>query len=224
MIAMMNRHLAKSGSMYLVAASLALALGAAPAQSQEWGLYLSADDLFSIDFPGEPSVRETTYETEYGITLPARAYTAEDEFGAYSITAVDWREAPALHEAGNETCMASNADLCGGDRARHEIGGAMLHAAFGLIEHGDEVTYLGQMDSEEVEGVRVSLLNADGSRTIGATHWHEDRLYIIEATARRGMPTPNSFPVSMGFIDAQGRRVRYEERYSPLLPTPARAR
>ena len=220
------------GLICLTAAALVLTLEAAPTQSQEWGLYLSSDDLFSIDFPGEPTVRETTYETEYGITLPARVYMAEDDFGAYSITAVDWREAPALHEAGYEACMASTDDLrggenpglCGRDLARHEIGGAMLHAAFGLIMRGDEVTYLGQMDSEEVEGIRVSLLNTDGSRTIGATHWHEDRLYIIEATAPRGSPTPNSFPVSMGFIDEQGGRVRYEERYSPLLPTPRRSR
>lgn len=220
------------GLMCLAAAPLALMLNAGSAQSQEWGQYLALEDLFSIDFPGEPAVRETTYETEYGITLPARVYTAEDDFGAYSITAVDWREAPVLHEARYEACRASSGDLrsdedpgsCSGNRARNEIGGAMLHAAFGLIKRGDEVTYLGQMDSEEVEGIRVSLLNADGSRAIGATHWHEGRLYLIEAIAPQGAPTPNSFPVSMGFIDEQGRRLRYEERYSPLLPTPRRTR
>lgn len=218
--------------MCLAAAPLVLMLNSGPAQCQEWRQYLAPDDFFSIDFPGEPTVRGTSYETEYAITLPARIYTAGDDFGTYSITAVDWREAPALHEARYEACMASTGDLPGGEGpgvcsrngAGNEIGGAMLHAAFGLIGRGGEVTYFGQMDAEEVEGIRVSLLNADGSRTIGATHWHEDRLYIIEATAPQGAPTPNSFPVSMGFIDEQGRRVRYEERYSPLLPTPRRSR
>jgi len=99
-----------------------------------------------------------------------------------------------------------------------------LHAAFGFVSRGGEVTYLGKMDTEEVDGVRVHLLSEDGSRTYATTHWHEYRLYIIEATALPSAPPPNSFPVSIGFIDEEGRRVRYEERYAPLFPTPARDR
>ena len=66
----------------------ALAFAAQPGQAQEWSQYLAFDDRFSVDFPTEPSVEETTYETEYGYTLPARIYTAEDDFGTYSVLAV----------------------------------------------------------------------------------------------------------------------------------------
>ena len=96
--------------------------------------------------------------------------------------------------------------------------------AYGFVSRGGEVTYLAKMDSEEVDGVRVHLLSEDGSRTYATAHWHEYRLYVIEATAPPGAPPPNSFPVSIGFIDEEGKRVRYEERYAPLFPTPARSR
>ena len=142
----------------------------------------------------------------------------EDDFGKYSVTVVDWRNSEELYE----TFLAGCQDCDGA--MPNDIRGATLHAAFGLVSRGGEVTYLGQMDTEEVQGVRIHLLNEDGSRTYGTTHWHECRLYIIEATAPLSAPPPHFFPVSIGFIDEEGRRVRYVERYSPLFPTPARVR
>ncbi len=62
---------------------LVLAMVTTPAQSQEWRQYLAFDDFFSISFPGEPTIRGTTYRTEYGIVLPAKTYTAEDFLGSY---------------------------------------------------------------------------------------------------------------------------------------------
>ena len=96
-----------------------------------------------VDSPGEPTVREATYETEYGITLTARVYAAEDELGTCRVTVVDWRETPALHTARYEACLGATGDRRG------------------------EVTYFGQMDTAEVEGVRVHLLDEDGARTYG---------------------------------------------------------
>ena len=204
--------------MALAAAAPLLALEAAPAQAQEGNPYLAFEDLFSADFPIAPTVRENTYTTELGIILPARVYMAEDDFGKYSVTVVDWRDADELYE----TFLAGCQDCDGA--MPNDIRGAALHAAFGFVNRGGEVTYLGQMDTEEVEGVRIHLLNEEGSRTYGTTYWHEYRLYIIEATAPQGAPPPNAFPVSIGFIDEEGMRVRYVERYSPLFPTPARSR
>jgi len=217
--------------MSLAAAAFVLTLEAAPAQSQDWSQYLAFEDFFSISFPGEPTVHETTYMTAYGLTLPARVYTAEDDFGTYSATAVDWREAEELHEAHFAACQASVGDLRGGDnpgvcgnRARGEIGGAILHAAFSFLKRGSEVTYFGQSNAEGVEGVWTQLLNEDGSRTYAAMHWHDYHLYIVEATAPEGMPPPSFFLVSIGFIDEHGRRIRYAGRYSPVFPVPPRSR
>ena len=199
----------------LAAVALFLALEGVSAQAQERNQYVAFEDRFSADFPNAPTVHESTYTTELGIIMPARVYMAEDDFGKYSVTAVDWRD-----EELYETFLAECQD-CDGAMS-NDIRGAALHAAFSFVTRGGEVTYLGQIDTEEVQGVRIHLLNEDGSRTYGTTHWHEYRLYIIEATAPPSAPPPNFFPVSIGFIDEEGRRVRYVERYSPLFPTPAR--
>ena len=201
----------------LAAPTLFLSLGATCAQAQQLYPYLALDDLFSADFPAEPAIRESTYTTALGIILPARVYTAEDDFGTYSVTVVDWRDTEDLYEAFLAGCQDCDGAM------PNDIRGAALHAAFGFVSRGGEVTYLAKMDTEEVDGVRVHLLSGDGSRTYATAHWHEYRLYVIEATALPGAPPPNSFPVSIGFIDEEGKRVRYEERYAPLFPTPARS-
>ena len=216
---------------WLAAAVSVHVLAAAPARAQEWGQYLGFEDAFSVNFPGEPDISQTTYATQYGVTLPARVYAAADALGAYSVTAVDWREAPQLHEALDAACRATVGDLRGGDnpgicgnRLRIDIMGAMLHAAYGFLTRGSEVTLFSFTSADGVSGVRVQLLNADGSRTYAAIHWHEFRLYIVEGTAPQGMPPPSAFPVSIGFIDEYGRRIQYQEDYAPLFPVPPRSR
>lgn len=203
--------------MAIVAAPL-IALEPASAQLQDSSQYRYLDDGFSADFPATPTIHESTYTTELGVTLPARVYRAEDDFGEYSVTVVDWRDSEELYES-----FLSGCQDCDGAMA-NDIRGAMLHAAFGVVARGGEVTYLGQIETAEVEGVRIHLLHEDGSRTYATAHWHEYRLYIIEATAPPSGPPPNYFPVSIGFVDEEGRRIGYEERYAPLFPTPARDR
>ena len=216
----------------LAGATLALAFSTQPGQAQEWTQYLAFDDRFSVDFPTDPSVEETAYETEYGFTLPARIYTAEDGFGTYSVTAVDWSEAEALHTEAYEACERTTGDLRGGDNPGHcsrlyyerEIRGSTLHAAFGLIERGSEVTHLGSANTEMVEGIGIQLLKVDGSRSYAVIFWHNYHLFIANAIAPQGMPPPILFSTSLGFLDEQGRRITYGERYAPLYPVPTRTR
>ena len=213
-------------------ATSTLAFAAQSGQAQEWSQYLAFDDRFSVDFPTDPSVEETTYETEYGFTLPARIYTAEDDFGTYSVTAVDWSGAEALHAEAYEACELATGDLRGGDNPGHcsrlyyerEIRGATLHAAFGLIERGTEVTHLGSANTEMVEGIGIQLLNEGGSRSYAVIFWHNYHLFIANAIAQQGMPPPILFSTSLGFLDEQGRRITYGERYAPLYPVPHRTR
>ena len=213
-------------------ATSALALAAQTSQAQEWSQYLAFDDRFSVDFPTDPSVQETTYETEYGFTLPARIYSAEDDFGTYSVTAVDWSEAETLHAEAFDACESAIDDLRGGDNPGHcsrlyyerEIRGATLHAAFGLIERGSEVTHLGSANTEMVEGIGIQLLKENGSRWYAVIFWHNYHLFIANAIAPQGMPPPLLFSTSLGFLDEQGRRITYGERYAPLYPVPYRTR
>jgi len=217
--------------LWLAAGAFVFALEAAPAQAQEWSQYLAFDDRFSILFPSEPTIHETTYMTEYDLTLPARVYTAEDDFGKYSAMAVDWSEAEELHAEGYEACQVATGDVGGGDnpgicgnRTRGEIRGATLHAAFAFLERGSEVTHFGSATGERVEGIAIQLLNEDGSRSFVSIYWHEYHLYITEATAPEGLPAPILFSTSLSYLDELGLRVSYNGLYTPLFPVPPRRR
>src|ERR1700730_554180 len=59
-----------------VGAALVIA-SAGPCFAQEWVQYASRADLFAVNFPVEPGVREITYSTEFGITLPGHVYRAD---------------------------------------------------------------------------------------------------------------------------------------------------
>ena len=91
---------------------------------------------------------------------------------------------------------------------------------------GRETTHYGHFNSDRVEGHEIHLTNPDGSRTFGAVHMHEDRLYILEATVPKGAPAPGLFQISMRFLDSNLRPVRYEwvgtQLYSNGYPPPPR--
>ncbi|HVH28231.1 MAG TPA: DUF6152 family protein [Vicinamibacterales bacterium] len=59
-----------------------------PAFAQDWIEYTSTADFFTVNFPSEPKVEETTYRSEYGYDLPARVYRAEAGQSRYSATIV----------------------------------------------------------------------------------------------------------------------------------------
>jgi hypothetical protein len=59
--------------MSLISAASILVSG--PVFAQEWSQCVSRTDFFEVNFQGEPKVREITYSTEYGISLPGRLYT-----------------------------------------------------------------------------------------------------------------------------------------------------
>ena len=54
----------------LIFASLVLLSSSAFAQ--DWTEYISKEDGFRVDFPGQPTVTTTTFKSEYGADLPAR--------------------------------------------------------------------------------------------------------------------------------------------------------
>jgi hypothetical protein len=106
-----------------------------------------------------------------------------------------------------------------------ELRGAMDYAASKFILQRDaRVTLYAYYWSDLVEGRRLQLTNADGSNTFAAIHLHENRLYILEGTVSPSSPPPALFQQSLGFIDKEGRRVRYETIYDNAYPPPPRTR
>jgi hypothetical protein len=211
-------------------ASTWLACGIAAAQGVTWSEYVSRDDYFAISFPGEPTVEEIVYPTEYRIELPGRVYSYEQDGRRYAITVIDYRDAIDIHLARNEACRAAGGD---GDQCQddgpEEMRGAIVYASWNIMKRdGVTVEHYAHYNSDLVEGHAIRLTNADGSRTSAAIHMHEDRLYIIEATVPAGAPAPGLFQISMQFLDDEYKRVRYRwegtRLYSNGYPPPARTR
>ena len=197
----------------------------APAFAQEWIEYSNQKDFFSITIPGQPTVREITYQTEYAITLPARVYTYESKGSRYSVTVVDYTDAERKHADLVKNCKAAggDGDSCN-DRTNGDVRGAILYATWNLIHKAAKVTHLAYTNADRVEGNELYLTNTDGSRTFASIYMHENRLYIVDGTVPANSPPPMLFQQSMGFLDKEGKRIRYNATYSNGFPAPSRAR
>jgi hypothetical protein len=198
--------------------------------AQEWSEFVSRNDFFTLNFPGEPTVTSTTYATEYGAMLPAHLYSKAGGASSYSITVVDYTNAEAIHTERAKTCPPDAHTGCTGAAStgvgswKVDVRGAPEYAAWQFMQRDSKVTFFGWNFVDLVEGRQLQLTNADGSRTFVGIYMHESRLYILEAKVPRGLPEPGLFQQSLGFIDKDGKGIRYESVYSNGFPAPPRVR
>ena len=149
----------------VVAAALLLSLSV-PASAQEWTQYVSKEDRFTGNFPGQPTVTQTTYSSQYDAELPARVYSARRGNGRYSMTVVDYGP------------------------WRLDFHGAIVYATWRFLQRDAKVTELAWNTTGSVGGNQIHLTNRDGSRTMAAVYMHTQKLYIIEGTVPKGEPAP----------------------------------
>ena len=212
----------------LVFSSPALAQTGAPdarsvrGGAEEWIEYVSRADFFSVNFPSQPEVRDTTFATEYGLDLPGHVYVNTDGRSKYSVTVINYGPAEKIHADRSKACTGYP-DTCG-NRFRAEVRGALDYAAWQFIQRDAKVTHYANYVTDLVEGRRIQLLNPDKSQTFAAIHMHENRLYILEGTVPAGSPPPGLFQQSLGFVDQEGNRIRYATVYNANYPTPRRTR
>ncbi len=200
----------------LVLAAFVLISGSAIAQ--EWIEYVSRADFFSVNFPTQPEVRDIKWETEYGLTLPGRAHIVADGRSRYSVTVIDYGTVQQIHAERLKGCTAYP-NLCT-NPFNGELRGAIDYAAWGLMKKAAKLTHYAYYNTDRVEGRQLQLLNPDKTQTFAAVHMHQNRLYILEGTVAAGMPPPALFQQSLGFVDNDGRRIRYESTYSNMYPAP----
>ena len=203
----------------LVRVVLVLCLSA-PSFAQEWIEYTSRADFFTVNFPADPMVREITYTTEYGVRLPGRVHSYQDGPNRYSVTVIDYSNIQKIHAARLANCD-KYPNLCANPWVG-EVRGAMDYAAGAFLRRDVKVTDYAYSNTERVEGRRIQLLNTDRSQTFVMIHMHENRLYILEGTVEAGLPPPGLFQQSLGFVDKDGIRVRYDTPYSNAYPPPPR--
>ena len=216
----------------VVSAALMMSLSGS-AFAQEYVEYKSQQDRFTIVFPTQPKVTETTFKSQFDSVLPARVYSAEANGGRYSVTVVDYKniQAIATEKAkkcppGAEACSgtATAASSTGAGYWKADIEGAVMNATWMLLQRDAKVTYVGWSNMDLVEGNMVSLSNKDKSLTSAAVYMHEDKLYILEGTAPAGRPVPDWFQQSVGWIDENGNGIRYLTIYHNGFPKPEIAR
>ena len=211
-----------------VVTTVSILFASGPAFAQNWTEFANREDRFSCNFPGPPTVTETTWVSEYGAELPARIYAAELGASRYSVTVVDYNHAQRLLTEKAKACppgaeRCSGGGLTGEGYWRHDVSGAMLFATWSFLQRDAKATFLGYNFVDLVEGQQLHLTNnADQSRTFVSIYMHENKLYILEGTVPRGYPEPALFQQSLGWLDENGIGLRYQSIYSNGLPPPPR--
>ncbi len=191
-----------------------------PLAAAEWIEYVSKTDLFTINFPGQPTVRDITWRTEYNLDLPGHVHAVEDGKNHYSVTVVDYSNVQQMHADRVKGCTLYP-DQCNNPYVA-ELRGAVDYATWNFLKKDVKVTYFAYGNTDRIEASRIQLTNADKTRTFAQMLMHENRLYIFEATVSAKSPSPALFQQSVGFIDKNGGRVRYNSIYSNAYPPPTR--
>ncbi len=203
--------------------TIALLMSASGASfAQEWAPYLSEVDHFSANFPGDPEVKEITWETEYGAVLPARVYAAKQGPNTYSLTVVDYNPVEEILTQKSKDCPP-NLERCDGLTAysgagywKNDVRGAMLYATSKFLKR-DNIKVTHYMWSHLGQGVEVHELqltnNPDRSRTFVAVYMHHNRLYVAEGTHPENYPPPGIFQQSISLLHAEGEPERHNGVY-----------
>jgi hypothetical protein len=213
--------------MPLISAALVLTISG-PSFAQEWVEFASREERFTCVFPTQPTVTETTWTSEYGVVLPARVYSATLGQSRYSLTVVDYNPVERLLVEKSRSCPAG-AETCQGigdwglGYWKNDVRGAIVYATSKFLQRDVKVTHLMWNSAALVQGQELQLTNnADQSRTFASIYMHENRLIIMEATVPKGYPPPTIFQQSLGWLDENGTRIRYDfiNYNEPDVPKP----
>lgn len=199
---------------------LCVLAGAQPASAQDWVEYTNRVDRFAVPAPGQPKVDTIAWDSEYGATFPGRVYTWQQGQNRYSVTVVDYSDSELIH-AKLDHIVYRGGPGPGGVYWLVDIAGSVAYAATRYRQRpGVTVTYDAFHFIEFVTGHELQLTNSDGTRSYIGIYLHENRLYILDATAPQNLPPPIIFQQSFGFLDANGQSVRYRPFYVNRFPEP----
>ena len=202
---MMRLHAKSMRWIWSAAAAGALYVVANSSAAQDWIEYINRDERFMINFPGEPTVTETAHISAFEVEYPGKIFAVESTRGNYSVTVIDYTEHFRRHRERTDGTEANSS----GTVPIMDVRASVAHAANMFRTRGGEVTHDGWIDIEKVDGHQLQITNPDQSRSFIGIFQHDARLYILDATVPRGYPPPILFQSSLGFLDDEGRRVRY---------------
>ncbi len=173
--------------------------------AQRWVPFSSVEDGFRMMAPGEFEIEEIDFETEYGIIVPARIYSHENDTGTFKMTIVDYRDSQRLHEERLE----ENGGLYVSIYGEVDVRGSVAFAAKKIRDRASTIEYDAYHYISRIDGHQLQTTNPDRSRMFAAIYLRNSRLYVSEATVKEGATPPGMFQQSLEFIDENGELVRY---------------
>jgi hypothetical protein len=211
----------------LISSVLVLALSSS-AFAQEWEEFFSKEERFTCNFPGKPTITETTWTSQFGAILPARVYSGTSGPGKFSITVVDYNPIQRLLSERSMSCTPG-AETCQGIHDwglgywKNDVRGAVVYAVNKFLLRDAKVVNLMANFADLVSGEELQLTNTkDQSRTFASIYMHDSRLIILEATVPKNYPPPTIFQQSLSWLDDKGTRIRYNNinHNEPDVPPP----
>ena len=174
-----------------IAVTVALAaILTSPVRAQSsWQEYSYPDQQFAVSFPGEPTVTTLSLRSPEGTALPETLYSLRQETGIFQVAVIDY----SSYGIDERTVIDQ--------------------AVAGLRERG-EVKLDIEARVQRNFGRYLNIAGNDGSHTIAAVFFGNNRLYEIEGTVPASSPDALSgemirFQQSLRFMgDAAGRRFR----------------
>jgi len=198
--------------MPLMSSALVLAMSGT-SFAQDWTEFSSPEDFFTITFPGQPKVTETTWQSQYVAILPTHIYSGTAGSGRYSVTVVDYNPVERLLTERSRTLPALDLAIhdYGPGYWKTDVRSAVIFAAAKYLERDGKITNMFSNFADGVAGLQLQFTsNTDQSRTLTSIYMHDNRLVIAEATVPKGYPAPMIFQQSLGWLDAEGKRIRYQ--------------
>jgi hypothetical protein len=147
--------------MRLIAFALAAFVACGPAAAQNWQEYSYPAYSFTVAFPADPQVETTTYRLADGRAVEARVYAVRQNDSVFTVTVAELANS-GLDES------------------------AVIDHATKTLSEGGEVKINIPHRVYQVYGRQLSILGADGSRSMVALFDFNGRLYQIEGKALRG--------------------------------------
>jgi hypothetical protein len=211
----------------LISSVLVLALSST-VFAQEWEEFFSKEERFSCNFPGTPTVTETTWTSQFGAILPARIYSGTSGPGKFSVTVVDYNPIQRLLSERSLSCPPGT-ETCQGVHDwglgywKNDVRSAVVYAANKFLQRDVKIVNVMANFQDLVAGQELQLTsNKDQSRIFASIYMHDNRLIILEADVPRNYPPPTIFQQSLSWLDEKGTRIRYNNinHNEPDVPPP----
>ena len=172
-----------------IAAAVVMCVSSA-VYAQAWSEYINRQEFFTVNFPGDPTVKEIPYKTAKGTNLKAKVFTANAPAGSitagrYAMTVVDYSTAPG------------------------ELSTAVAEAAKIYRAKGNP-TYDDTGNVDRIKTQRQTIETSNMTYIMTEILAHGTRLYIVEAETAMNVPPPAQFQASVQILDENGQRIRYE--------------